>query len=174
MEEALFFGSMLEESTNKLWGCHFGVPKAVADTLIGAGDSKRVVCLLNDKLEYQCALVPRGDGTFVITVNKKIQTSLGLKIGSKVSVSLRKDESEYGLPMPEELAELLTQDEVGHQLIHALTPGKLRTLLYIIGQPKNSDIRLHRAIVVVEHLKANKGKIDYKQLNLAVRERANF
>ncbi|MFN0175270.1 MAG: DUF1905 domain-containing protein [Saprospiraceae bacterium] len=171
MEEALHFNSVLEESTNKLWGCHFAVPKAVADALAGAGDSKRVVCVLNEKMEYQCAMLPRGDGAFVITVNKKIQTKFGLKIGSKISASLRKDESEYGLPMPEELAELLAQDEEGNRLMHALTPGKLRTLLYIVGQPKNSDTRLHRALVVVEHLKANKGKIDYKQLNVAVRER---
>ena len=73
--------------------------------------------------------------------------------------------------MTEELAELLAQDEEGNRLLHALTPGKIRTLLYIVGQPKTSDTRLHRALVVVEHLKANKGKIDYKQLNVSVRER---
>jgi hypothetical protein len=169
MEEAFHFSSVLEESTNKLWGCHFSVPKALADTLIGTNDSRRVVCVLNGKIEHQCALLPHGDGTFVITVNKKIQTQLGLKFGVRINVSLRKDESEYGLPMPEELAELLAQDEEGDRLFHALTPGKLRTLLYLVGQPKSSDIRLHRALVVVEHLKTNQGKIDYKKLNLAVR-----
>ena len=96
---------------------------------------------------------------------------MGLKIGSKVSVKLCKDESEYGLPMPEELAELLAQDEEGDRLFHALTPGKIRTLLYIIGQPKNSDDRLHRALAVVEHLKMYKGKIEYKQLNLRIQDK---
>jgi hypothetical protein len=171
MDEALHFNSVLEESTNRLWGCHFAVPNIVAEALITAEEGKRVVCTLNEKITYQCALLPRGDGTHLITVNKKIQTQLGLKIGSKVHVSLQKDESEYGLPMPEELAELLAQDEEGNRLLHALTPGKLRTLLYMVGQPKNSDIRLHRALAVVEHLKANKGKIDYKQLNLSVRDK---
>ena len=171
MEEALHFDAILEESTNGLWGSHFGVPKVIAEALIGASDSKRVVCVLNETLEYQCALIPRGDGTHVITVNKKNQTKLGLKIGSKFRVSLRADESEYGLPMPEELAELIAQDEDGNRLLHALTPGKLRTLLYLVGQPKSSDLRLHRALVVVEHLKTNKGAIDYKKLNLALRER---
>jgi len=171
MEEALHFNSVLEESTNNLWGCHFAVPQAVAIALFGAENSKRVVCVLNEKIEYQCALLPRGDGSFVITVNKKNQIKLGLKIGSKVSISLQKDESEYGLPMPEEFAELLAQDEEGNRLLHALTPGKIRTLLYLVGQPKNSDIRLHRALVIVEHLKKNEGKIDYKQLNLTMQER---
>ena len=171
MEEAMQFTSELEESTNRLWGCHFGVPTLVSDTLIAESEDKRMVCTLNEKETYQCALLPRGDGTYLITVNKKIQTKLGLKIGSKVNVSLRKDESEYGLPMPEELAELLKQDEEGNRLFHALTPGKLRTLLYIVGQPKNTEIRLHRALAVVEHLKKNNGKIDYKQLNVSVRDR---
>jgi hypothetical protein len=170
MEEVLHFNAVLVESTNKLWGCHFPVPQVVAETLIAQREDRRVVCNLNEKIEYQCALLPRGDGTFLITVNKKTQTKMGLKIGSKVSVSLRKDESEYGLPMPEELAELLAQDEEGSRLLHALTPGKLRTLLYIVGQPKNSDTRLQRALVVVEHLKKQRGKIDYKQLNTEMKE----
>ncbi len=170
MEEAIHFNSVLEESTNKLWGCHFAVPLLVVNTLIAGTEDRRVVCLLNEKVEYQCALLPRGDGTFVITMNKKIQTKLGLKFGSNVAVSLRKDESEYGLPMPEELAELLAQDDAGNKFFHALTPGKIRTLLYIIAQPKNSDARLSRAITIMEHLKKNQGKIDYKQLNVALKE----
>jgi hypothetical protein len=164
------FTSTLEESTNKLWGSHFAVPDVIAKTLI-RGDDRRVVCTLNEKVEYQCALLPRGNGSFLITVNKKTRDKLGLKPGSQVNVSLRKDESEYGLPMPEELEELLKQDEDGNRLFHALTPGKLRTLLYIAGQPKNSDVRLHRALVIVEHLKKNGGKINYRQLNEEMREK---
>ena len=171
MEDQFHFNSVLEESTNKLWGCHFVVPKLVSDAIITQGEARRVVCTLNENLEYQCALLPRGDGSFVITVNKKSQTKLGLKIGSKINVSLQKDESEYGLPMPEELAELLAQDEEGNRYLHDLSPGKLRTLLYMVGQPKNSDVRLHRALVVVEHLKRNRGKIDYKQLNFTIRDK---
>lgn len=41
--------------------------------------------------------------------------------------------------MPEELEELLHQDEEGNRLFHALTPGKQRTLLYYIGAPKTAD-----------------------------------
>ena len=167
--EPLHFTSVLEVSDNKLWGCHFPVPKAVAGALIGEGEAKRVVCTLNEKVEYQCALLPVGEGRHVISVNKKLQAKLGLKFGDKVDVSLVKDESEYGLPMPEELAELLTQDEEGARLLHALTPGKLRTLLYIANQPKSSDARLSRALTIVDHLKKNNGKIHYKQLNQELR-----
>lgn len=168
-EDSYDFTSTLEESTNKLWGAHFIVPEVIARVFI-TGNDRRVVCILNEKVEYQCALLSKGDGSFLITVNKKTRDKLGLKPGSKVHASLRKDESEYGLPMPEELEELLKQDVEGNRLFHALTPGKLRTLLYIVGQPKSSDVRLRRALVIVEHLKKHEGKIKYRQLNEEMRE----
>lgn len=165
------FTSTIELSSNKLWGAHFGVPDVIARQFI-EGDDRRVVCTLNEQVEYQCALLPHGEGSFVISVNKKIRDTLGLKPGSSVRVSLRKDESEYGLPMPEELEELLRQDEEGNRLFHALTPGKLRTLLYIVGHVKTSDKRLARSLTIVEHLKKNGGKIHYRELNLEIKQAA--
>lgn len=165
----LQFISTLEKSTNKLWGCHFNVPKSVAQKLID-GKSRRVVCTLNGSAEHQCALLPHGNGSFVISVNKKLRDDLKLDFGMSVQVSLRKDDSRYGLPMPEELEELLHQDKEGHRLFHSLTPGRLRTLLYIVGQAKNSDNRIARALMIVQHLKAHKGKINYRQLNVTMRD----
>ena len=162
------FTSTLERSTNKLWGSHFGVPKFVARKLID-GKSRRVVCTLNGSAEHQCALLPHGNGSFVISVNKKLRDNLKLEFGMPVQISLRKDDSKYGLPMPEELEELLHQDKEGHRLFHSLTPGRLRTLLYIVGQAKNPDSRIARALIIVQHLKAHKGKINYRQLNVTMR-----
>ena len=148
MENILQFSSTLEESNNKLWGCHFGVPEVIARVFID-GDDRRVVCTLNEKTEYQCALLPKGDGSFLITVNKKLRDRLGLKVGMKVNVSLKKDESRYGLPMPEELEEVMRQGEEGGRLFHALTPGKLRTLLYLAGHAINPDARISRPVCIV-------------------------
>ena len=164
------FRSVLERSTNKLWGCHFEVPDRVAAALVD-GTSRRVFCSINGREEHQCALIPHGDGRFVITVNKKLQTELGLSYGAEVDVTLRKDDSIYGLPMPEELAELMRQDQDSDRLFHALTAGKQRTLLYIIGNGKTSDDRVRRTLVVTGHLKANKGKINFKQLNESLKRR---
>jgi len=158
------FTSMLERSSNKLWGSHFRVPNHIAKRFTD-GYSHRVVCTLNDSVTYQCALRAQRDDVFVIPVNKKLRDTLGLAFGMEVDVSLRKDESEYGLPLPEELHELLQQDPVGKRMFHALTRGKQRTLLYIVGSAKSSEKRITRAIAVVGHLKSNGGKINYKQLN---------
>lgn len=163
MENVFDFTSVVEESFNKLWGAHFAVPDVIAQVFIGGG-SKRVVCRLNDALEYQCALVSRGDNQYVITVNKANRDKLGLKPGSPLRVRLWKDESEYGLPVPEEFAELLKQDEEGNTYFHALTAGKQRNILYLVNQGKTPDKRIDLGIVVLEHLKKMNGKLDFKIL----------
>ena len=165
--DTFHFNALLEISTNKLWGAHFAVPEFVFKAL-AEGEDRRVICVLNEKITYQCAMLPRGDGSYLITVNKKLRDQLKLKPGSQFAVSLSKDHSEYGLPMPEEFAEVLAQDAEGNKLFQALSPGKIRTLLYIVGNVKNSDKRIDRALAIVEHLKLNEGKIDYKTLNITI------
>lgn len=163
MDDAYHFTATLEKFDSNLWGHHITVPDAVAQVFL-AQDAKRVVCTLNDNEQFQCALMPKGEGRYFININKKLRDKLGLKVGSPVRAALRKDDSEYGLPMPEELAELLQQDVEGDRIFHALTPGKQRTLLYIVGSVKSSDLRLTRAVAVVEHLKKNDGKINFRVL----------
>jgi hypothetical protein len=162
------FSSTLERSTNKLWGGHCQVPGSAARRLIN-GKSRRVVCSLNGSPYRQCALIPHGNGSFVLTVNKGTRDELGLEFGVKVNVRLKRDESRYGLPMPEEFQEVLRQDREGNRLFHALTAGRLRTLLYIVGQAKSPDARISRALTILRHLKLNKGRINYKELNTALR-----
>jgi hypothetical protein len=163
------FTSILERSDNNLWGCHFRVPEHIAGRLIDGG-SRRVVCMLNGSVERQCAILPRGKGLFVITVNRQLRDKLGLSFGMEVRVDLRRDSSEYGLPLPDELRELLRQDKEGNVLFNALTRGGQRTLLYIVGSAKSSEKRAARAVTVVNHLKANGGKINYKHLNTSLKD----
>lgn len=165
MEDSFQFDAVIELSDNRLWGAHFAVPGVVVSAL--TSENRRVHCLLNGKAAYQCALLPKGEGVYVISVNKKIREQLKLAAGSAVHVVLKKDESVYGLPMPEELAEVLAQDAEGNKLFHALSEGKIRTLLYIVGNVKSSEKRIARALTILEHLKEQGGKLDYKKLGQA-------
>jgi len=113
----------------------------------------RLVCTLNGKLSYQCALQGLGNGGGWIGINKIRMKELGLKIGVKVAVELKPDHSKYGLPMPEELEELLRQDEEGQRRFEALSPGKQRNILHYVGNHKNTDKRLDRAVTVIDNLK---------------------
>jgi uncharacterized protein YdeI (YjbR/CyaY-like superfamily) len=98
-------------------------------------------------------LLPFGDGVFVLSVNKHWCDTLRLDIGSKVRVGQRKDNSKYGLPVPEELGELFRQDKEGSRLFHALTIGKQRTLLYMIGSSRAPEARAWKASIIVRHLR---------------------
>ena len=89
---------------------------------------------------------------------------LGIFVGDKVDVELTRDESKYGLPMPEEIREVLNQDPEGDRLFHQLTPGKQRSMLYWLTRTKDIDRRIHECLIFMEHLKTNEGKIDNKKL----------
>jgi hypothetical protein len=157
------FTSVLQNFNTKLWSYHITVPAEFGAPFI-AGKDRRVLCTLNHSISFQCALMPKGDGSFFININKKIRNELGLAEGQQVLVKLEKDESKYGLPMPEELKALLEVDETGNKYFHGLTPGKQRNLLYIVGTGKSEESRIQKAILVIEHINSQKGKIDFKLL----------
>ena len=130
--------------------------------------SRRVVCTINDSESFQCALLP-SDGDFVIVVNKVKRDKLKIGEGDPITVELAKDDSKYGLPMPAEFKEVLNQDPGGNKVFHSLTPGKQRSILYLIGKVKDIDKRIHTALVVIEHLKKNEGKIIGDQLQIELK-----
>lgn len=158
------YSAVLSNFNNSLWGYFLPVSKEQADEVISGKTDRRVVCTINDRLTFQCALMPYGDGSYFILINQENRKKLGLRLGQEVYFSLEKDDSDYGLPMPEEMAAVMTSDPEGNELFHALTPGKQRNLLYIVGKVKSSELRIHKALVVIEHLKQQGGKINFKLL----------
>lgn len=158
------FTATLDLVQSNLYHAHIIVPVRIAEKYI-RGDDRRVICTLNETETYHAALMHAGSGQYMIMVNAGLRKKLKLSDGDEVRVRLEKDESEYGLPVPEEFTELLRQDITGSELFHKLTPGKQRTLLYIIAKPKSPALRIRNGIVVLEHLKRSNGVIDYKRLN---------
>jgi hypothetical protein len=113
----------------------------------------RLVCTVNKKVKFQCGLMGLGGGAGYVGFTKARMKELDVKAGSSVNVELSPDKSKYGLPMPAELEELLRQDDEGKHRFEQLSPGKQRNILHYVGNLKNSDKRLDRAILVIENLK---------------------
>ena len=158
MPKSVRFKTALVKSTTGS-GWHFLlVDKEIVAKFEFEANYKRIICSLNGDTGFQCALLPWGD-LFYIIVNKKKRDAIGIVEGDIVDVELVKDESKYGLQMPEELVEVLKQDDVGDGLFHALTPGKQRSLIYLVSGIKDIDKRIHTALIVVDHLKENAGKV---------------
>ncbi len=162
----MFIATLEKFTDSPLWAHHIVVPQAVAEQLISK-NSRRVVCTINHTITIHCALMHDGSGGYFININKDLQKQLKITRGDALTIELVADNSKYGMPMPEEMEELLAQDEEGAQLFHALTPGRQRSLLHVIGKPKNSDIRLNKALVVIDYLKASGGRLDYQELQVA-------
>ena len=168
-KDSITFKARLEKFSGDLWGHHIVVPDEVALPLIKAG-RKRNKSLFDGSIETHSALMPMGDGSYFININKDIRSKLGLRLGSTLTVTLSPDTSKYGMEMPEEFQVLLDQDQEGAQWFHALTPGRQRSLIYIVAKYKNPDKRLEKANVILEFLKWNQGKLDFKALNQAFKD----
>jgi hypothetical protein len=144
------------------------IPKAKVAGFAFKGNLRRVVCTLNETETFNCALFP-SKGDYFITLNKKLRDKLGLEIGKTVTIELSKDESEFGMPMPEEFAEVLRQDPDGECLFNALSPGNQRLMLKLIDFVKDVDKRIIRSLVGIEILKKCEGKFDYHLLHDSMR-----
>ena len=137
---------------------------AVIVTKLGGISKQRLICTTKS-VSWQCGLVALGKGKGYISLNKKLIKQLDIKEGDTVTASLKKDESKYGMEMPEELKELLNQDKEGNKRYHAIVPGKQRYIIYYIQQVKSSQLLVERAIMLIENLKKlPKGKESYKGL----------
>ncbi len=152
-EQAYHFTSVIGD---EVWGHSIVVPPIYAEIFKAADKSRRVVCILNENLTLHCAIMPYQDAWY-ISMNKGNLKKLGLKVGSPVEVSICKDHSEYGLPMPEELGEVLEQDPLAKGYFDQLTAGKKRSLIHLVNGVKSTDKRIERALMIADKLHETKG-----------------
>ena len=152
--DAVRFESLIDRFTYKNGPHYIDVPDEVAKQFTSP-KPVRLLCRLNGTVEFHCALRPKGDGSFFISVGTPIRQQLKAKPGDKVRAAIWKDESEYGRKMPEELLELLAIDEAGNRCFQALTPSHQRGIIYYIDGAKNIQTRIDRAIRMIDRLKTN-------------------
>ena len=69
---------------------------------------------------------------------------------------------------------MLDQEETAKEIFESLTPGKQRTLIYIVLKVKNTDSRIRKALAIVEHLNESKGDLDFKRLNVLIKHYNNL
>ena len=159
--------TVLAKFKDNLWGYHLPITEEQAKPF--TGDNRRVKCIINDKRVLHCALMPKG-GNYFILMNQANVKRLHLTEGSIVKVNIEKDNSEYGMPMPDSFAAILSQDEMGARYFNALTPGKQRTLIYLVSKVKNIDSQISKALAILDHLSETHGNLDFKRLNEKIKE----
>lgn len=148
----------------------FPLPAApLKNILAREKNNKRVLVEINGQGKISSGLAPDGKGDYFVTVSKEVRDKYGLAEGDKVRLVVHPDDSEYGMPLPEELAELWAMDERAYDCFHRLTPGKQRGLIYQVAKPKGAATRAKKAVQISEYLKSTDGVLDYKELNAYIK-----
>lgn len=140
------------------------IPATVVEQL-GGSFSIRLWCSVNDVLKWQCGLVALGNGDAYISMNAQRLKKLRVSLGDELLVTLEKDESQYGIDVPEELNELFLQDPEGYRRFQTLVPGKQRFIIRFITDVKSSQLKIERAVTLIENLKRLPvGKEGFKEI----------
>ena len=162
------FETTLVHRPSNLWSYYILIPSNIAIKFISTNDAnnRRVICNINQQHAFPCALMPSGSEGYFILINQQIRKKLTLQVGQRLQVELKKDASEYGMPIPEELKEIMAQDPEGSHFFHLLSLGKQRSLLYMIGKIKSENLRMERSWLLINYLKQSKGKLVFKELQL--------
>ena len=168
MSKPVRFKSVLTASIVEVGWHYIPVPLKTGEKFPRIRGSRRVICTINGAETFPAALIPY-DGDFYIVVNKERRNRLNILAGDKVTVEIAADESEYGMPMPEELQEVMDQDPEGNTAFQKLTPGRQRSMMYYIGKLKDIDKRIQASLILVDHLKRNNGQIVNAELSAEFR-----
>lgn len=167
------FSAVLEKFEDTLYPYHVKVPQDVYDLFV-KNKIKRLLVRYNGEGPLHNSFLSKAGGIKYIKLNKPTMKDMNLQVGDTLQVEIEEDNSKYGMPIASEMEELLIQDVEGEQLFHKLTPGKIRSLLFKINGYKTSDKRIEIAVIILEHLKANGGKLDWKMLNEAFKTGMKF
>ncbi len=153
MEDQVYFDSILTrfEKANREY--YIAVPDEVAAIFVTGRKPVRMRCIINDTVKFQCAIRPIAYGGFYINVSASLRQEGQLVLGQKVSVAVIKDDSEYGRDIPEELLELLSQDEEGRRCFENILPSNQRGIIHYVASAKSVQVRVDRALKMINRLK---------------------
>jgi len=127
------------------------VPEDVCLVFREGKGAVRILCSVNGAEEFPCALNPRQSG-YIIIASKQLIKKHKLAPHVPFNVRVRSDVHD-GLQLPEELLEVLTQDDHFSFEFEKLLPGRKRGLIYYIRSAKTVDTRIKRSLEIAEKVK---------------------
>lgn len=157
-----FYGNLGKFEFNH-WHFHIPISDEIAQSMMD-DQHRRVLIWIKEKGPFHMALMKSKEYWYVL-VNQELRKKLELDDVHPFPVIIERDHSEFGHDVPEELQVLLDQDEEGNAYFRKLTPGKQRSLIYIVTTVKNPESRMKKSLAIIHHLKLAKGKLDFRQLN---------
>lgn len=134
-------------------GMHFILLDEKTVLALTKNNNKRVICKLNDLVEFHCAIMPKKEGGHYINIGSVICKKIKAKVGAELTATFIADSTAYQFEMPEEFTEVLETDLEANKIFHSLSAGNQRGLIYLVTQPKSSEKKIERALKIAERIK---------------------
>jgi hypothetical protein len=128
--------------------------------------SFRVKGKLDSHLISQVALVPMGEGTFILAVNGKMRKAIGKKHGDKVKVTLEADESK--IIMSHDMMACLKDEPAALAAFKKLPGSHQKYFSRWIESAKTANTKTKRIVMTVEALAR---KMDFGAMLRAERDK---
>lgn len=136
------------------------IPAAIASQLQPSNKkSFRVKGVIGVLKVEQLALLPIGEGDFILPVKKEMRKSLGISLGEQVPMKLELDTNAFEINT--ELLECLEDDPPAKEFYNSLTPSHQRYFSKWIDQAKTEETKIARLTRCVQALAK---KWDYGQM----------
>jgi hypothetical protein len=130
------------------------IPTELTDKLNpGVKKSYRVKGKLDEHVIEQVALVPMGEGQFIIAVNAGMRKAIGKRQGASVKVQLEKDES--GWKMNEDFLACLEDEPKAMSFYKSLAPSHQRYFSSWIDSAKTDETRAKRIAATLNAMLKN-------------------
>ena len=169
--DSVMISTRLEDFKNNLWRYHFVIPKSEVSSIIADNHKRIRYRIKGQNIWVSAALMAKGDECFFINVNQDRRKQFQLEEGTMVDLEIIQDQSKYGIDIAEEFEAFLDVDDVFKRYFDQLTPGKQRSLIHLASKPKRSETRIHKSLKIVDYLKLNEGKLDFKALHESFKEK---
>jgi hypothetical protein len=106
-----------------------------------------------NQVPFNLAIQSKKNGPKYLSVSIAMRKSAKVKPGDKVNVSFVIVDPDK-LDLPEEMQAVLAQDDEGAKKWNKLTVGLQRSLVHYINSSKNIDVRIERALFLINKVKS--------------------
>ena len=108
---------------------------------------------------FRNSLLPEGDGTHSMMVNKEIQVGANARAGDVVSISLELDQEERKVTVPQELEQALLEDKQAASVFATLPYSHRKEYADWISTAKQASTKASRVTKAVSMLAAGKRRL---------------
>lgn len=126
------------------------IPEEILESLPGA-KRYRVKGFIN-KTPFALAINSLKGGIKYFAMGNPLRKACKIRQGETVEVSFYLVDPNI-VDLPEELIEVLAQDEDGNKIWESFKPGMQRSLAYYVTGVKNTDSRIKRALEIIHKAK---------------------